>query len=90
MINALLGRDVGDQLLRSVVQRLRGSDITDPAIARLAGSSFALFMSTTTDINSTAERLAQLIETQIAEHVGNFAVGLALGYSRPLTRQMAM
>ena len=89
MINALLGRDVGDQLLRNVVQRLRASEIADPAIARLAGSSFALFASSATDITTTADRLADLIETQIAEHVGNFAVRIAVGYSRLLTRQMA-
>ena len=64
-VNAILGREVGDRLLASVVQRLERADLGLSAIARLDGNTFAAFSEASTT-GQQADELARKIQAEIS------------------------
>ena len=71
LVNDSLGHTVGDQLLLSVVVRLRGCVRDDETLARLGGDEFALLLE---DLEHPSEAV-RMAERILAELVSPFRVG---------------
>ncbi|WP_299632494.1 EAL domain-containing protein [uncultured Roseobacter sp.] len=83
-VNVVLGRDVGDALLRHVVKRLEEAELNISAAARLGGDTFACFTEFAvddTDAQDLAHRLCEIIGKPYELEDSNARVGLKLGYS---------
>ena len=82
-INVTLGRDVGDAVIRAVVQRLEGSDRMLSAPARLSGTQFAVFVEsnvTRKDADRLAASILDLLSQAYRLHEAVAHIGLCIGY----------
>lgn len=62
-INDSMGRDVGDQLLREIAQRLNSCALAHDTVARVGGTEFTLLVTNATDLAEIQERVEHVIET---------------------------
>jgi diguanylate cyclase (GGDEF)-like protein len=97
IINDSLGHRIGDQLLVSLAERLRGCVRVIDTVARLGGDEFAFLMEGVQDFRQvvrTAERLQE--ELQRSFHVGGHdvftsgSIGIALGDSAAETPEQVL
>ena len=81
-INATLGREIGDALLRALVERLENADPRLSAVARLGGDTFALFTESpiaATDAPLIGERLIALASEPYDFETASARVGAHVG-----------
>jgi PAS domain S-box-containing protein len=85
IVNATLGREVGDKLLAAVVERLSGFDSGLSLCARLTGNVFALYntgrIAGACDLAPTSERVAEAIRRPFVLDGNTVFVGAALGFA---------
>ena len=82
-INATLGRDIGDALLKAVVERLETSGLQLSAAARLGGTSFAVYAEgevTSTSVTRMAERILDVLSRRYQLAEADAQIGIRLGY----------
>jgi diguanylate cyclase (GGDEF)-like protein/PAS domain S-box-containing protein len=92
-INDTKGAEVGDQILRTMAERLEGTRRMGDTLARLSADEFALLLNDIDDVGdavSAAERIAETVRqpVQLDDHdvVLTASIGVALsvtGYDRP-------
>jgi diguanylate cyclase (GGDEF)-like protein len=82
-INVVLGRDVGDALLKQVVKRLEEASMNISAAARLGGDTFACFTefaTNETQAAAVAQSLCRVVSSPYELEKANARVGVKLGY----------
>ncbi|WP_299675741.1 EAL domain-containing protein [uncultured Roseobacter sp.] len=83
-VNVVLGREVGDALLQSVIRRLEEAGLNLSAPARLGGDTFACFTEFPTDEDEAAalaERLCEIIAEPYTLEDAKARIGVKLGYA---------
>jgi diguanylate cyclase (GGDEF)-like protein len=83
-VNVVLGRDVGDQLLKNIVTRLAEAGLNISTTARLGGDTFACFTEYSTDAAQAAEsaqRLADVVTAPYDLDQAKAEIGVKVGYS---------
>ena len=85
MINETLGQALGDELLRSVANRIRGVTRSGDGLARLGGDQFAVHVDTNTGIKALTAMARNLHRAFDAPHpldgrdlVATFSIGVAV------------
>lgn len=84
-INATLGRDVGDSLLKSVVERLKQSDLGVIEVARIGGGTFAAATKSNGSQFELAQKgsaFAKLLEKTFVLQEASVQVGVYIGYAK--------
>ncbi|MFK8036443.1 MAG: EAL domain-containing protein [Hyphomicrobiales bacterium] len=84
-INATLGRDIGDSLLKSVVERLKQSDLGVIEVARVGGGTFAIATKTSEchfELAQKASAFAELLEQTFVLSEASVQVGAHIGYAK--------
>ena len=83
-INTLLGREVGDEILFKVVDRIETAGMGLSVVARLDGDTFAVFTETPTDKDQAVERalaLRDLLSQPYETKGARAQVGAQFGFS---------
>lgn len=62
-INNTLGHDVGDQLIVTVTERIKGLMRTTDTMARLGGDEFGILLEHLTDMNAASRMVRRILET---------------------------
>jgi diguanylate cyclase (GGDEF)-like protein/PAS domain S-box-containing protein len=87
-VNDSFGHDVGDELLKSVAQRLRECVRSSDLIARLGGDEFGIILTATGSGNAgtaeVADRIVRKIGKPFVVHDNLISVGVSVGIS-PIT-----
>ena len=86
MINDTYGHDVGDEILKVVAQRLRGSVAADDVVARLGGDEFMvlIFRDDVSAVETVVERLSQRLQQPVkvsGGHVLNISAAVGQSYT---------
>lgn len=83
-INDSLGHATGDEMLRIVASRLRGSVREDDTVARLGGDEFVVIMEQVQrieDVTLMARKLMEILREPIDIHGHELSVGVSVGIS---------
>ncbi|MFK7762931.1 MAG: EAL domain-containing protein [Roseobacter sp.] len=83
-VNVVLGREIGDALLKQLVVRLQEAELNVSALARLGGDTFACFSEFETDEAQAfkfAELLCGTIEQPYVMENSQAQVGVRMGYA---------
>ncbi|WP_088226518.1 PAS domain S-box protein [Desulfosporosinus sp. FKB] len=79
LINDSFGHSMGDQLLKTVAEVIKGSCRSDDIIARLGGDEFVLLLPKTSA--SETDQILKRIKTRaLEEKVGSIALSVSFGY----------
>ncbi|WP_370640970.1 MULTISPECIES: putative bifunctional diguanylate cyclase/phosphodiesterase [unclassified Pantoea] len=81
-VNDVLGHQIGDELLRAVAKRLRGSLRDQDTLARIGGDEFAVVLPNMQDAQEAAaiaQRLIAAIQPPINVEGHSLSVGLSVG-----------
>ncbi len=81
-VNDTLGHPVGDELIRNVTMRLRGTLRADDLVARLGGDEFAVISNLGTDtltLQRTADRIIASLCAPYAINGHNIVIGASIG-----------
>ncbi|MGC7870748.1 PAS domain S-box protein [Desulfosporosinus sp. SYSU MS00001] len=79
LINDSFGHSMGDQLLKTVAEVIKGSCRSDDIIARLGGDEFVLLLPKTSAIET--DQILKRIKTRaLEEKVGSIALSVSFGY----------
>ena len=83
-INVTLGRDVGDALLREVVTRLETADQNLSAVARLGGTSFAVYTEDEVSVSEARARAKAILDEVSRPYrlpSADAHIGVRIGYT---------
>jgi diguanylate cyclase (GGDEF)-like protein len=82
-VNDDLGHAAGDELLRQVADRLRGTARSSDVVCRLGGDEFAVLVGSSTDAGTVAvemaERVLAVLEQPFSVHGSLIRVGASIG-----------
>jgi len=79
LVNDSLGHIVGDQLLRTVAERLRGCIRDADVCARLGGDEFAILLTGAADPAAVAERIIDVLERPFQIDGHELFIGVSVG-----------
>jgi diguanylate cyclase (GGDEF)-like protein/PAS domain S-box-containing protein len=81
-VNDTLGHPVGDELLKSVADRLRANTRETDTVARFGGDEFAIMVADTHDVTDAAilaEKLASVFAIPFSIHGSDIHIGASIG-----------